>query len=56
MTGSCRVVGGCQNERHSPQVFCLASAREERATGSDVLRRGYLQKRKAGARLCKGMP
>ena len=43
-----------KNERFA-QAFCLASAREGRATGSDVLRRGYLDKcERAGVCLCKG--
>ena len=54
-SGGCGVTDGYQIERHSPQTFGLASAREGRATGSGVLRRGYLGKcERAGVRLCKG--
>lgn len=41
--------GGYQIERLAAQAYRLASAREERATGSECLRREYFLKRaKAG--------
>ncbi len=46
---------GPQSECLAAQAFCLASARKGRATGSDLLRRGYFdQCERAGVCLCKG--
>ena len=34
MSAVCLMVGGFDKERHAARAFCLASAREGRATGS----------------------
>ncbi len=55
MTAGCMMTGGNQNERLAPQVFCLASAREGRATGSAMPPAGVFGKSaNAGADPCEG--